>query len=217
MMIPAYATKTIQVTKELDIRKDLLAKTLEDPKSYREIFPALVKDVKTSPDDKGRVKFVIDAMGTRETDVKLSRQSGAFVVEILSGDLKGSKITTTLKERSGFNGEPNGGTTVKCVMILEYGLMVSIAMMTIDKSQIGTEVGNGFYKLSEYAKKKHSQENLINVDYSKSVVPKLEAAKKLDPQKEAKKVKTSQKDKVETISMKREAAKKLISERHIPR
>ncbi len=229
---PAYATRTVSVTKELDIKKDLLATVLEDPKNYKEIFPA-IKDVKLNSNDKNQVKFVIDAMGRQEADVKLSKQpNGAFLAEILSGDLKGSKIITTLKERSGFHGEPNAGTTVKCTLALEIGFWISVPMSLVSDSQIETEVGNGFYKLSEYAKSKYPQNNLVNVDYKKNTMPKLEAAKKLDLQKEAQKIlvldntKTKktplvQTDKetkkiqpVQTISEKRDAAKKLVTERN---
>ena len=228
----AYSTRTISVTKELDIKKDLLATVLEDPKNYREIFPA-IKDVKLNSNDKSQVKFVIDAMGSQEVDVKISKQSsGAFLAEILSGGFKGSKITTTLKERSGFHGEPNGGTTVQCTLVLELDFWTS-GFMIVSDSQIETEVGNGFYKLSEYAKAKYPQNNLVNVDYKKNTPTKLEAAKKLDPQKEAQKVlvqdntkskktqplQTSKETKiqpVQTIFEKREAAKKLVTERNQP-
>lgn len=219
MVIPAYGTRTIQVTKQVGVTKELLAKVLEDPKSYKEIFPGFVKDVKTSSDDKSRVKFVIDAGGTHDTDVKLSKQSSdTFLVEILSGDLRGSKIKTTLIERVGFDRTPGGATTVKCTLDLETGIMASIAMRMIGDSQIETEVGNGFYKLGEYAKSKYSQNSLVNVDYKKNVTPKLEAAKKLDPQKEAKKVpaqSVKKSDTTQTVSAKREAAKKLVTERNL--
>jgi hypothetical protein len=104
-------------------------------------------------------------------------------------------------------------------------------MTFVSDSEIKSAVGDGFYKLSEYSKSKYSQNNLINVDYKKNPVPKLEAAKKLDPQKEAQKVpvqdntkikkiqpvKTSKETKiqpVQTISEKRESAKKLVMERN---
>lgn len=61
-------------------------------------------------------------------------------------------------------------------------------LSTFGDSDMEKEIGDGFYKISEYAKSKYPQNNPINVDYKKNQVPKLEAAKKLDPQKEAQKV-----------------------------
>jgi hypothetical protein len=43
--VPAFATRTIDVIKEVDVRKDLFAKQLTDLKSYKAIFPAFIKDV----------------------------------------------------------------------------------------------------------------------------------------------------------------------------
>lgn len=191
IITPVYATKTIEVTKEVDVRKDLLAKTLADLTIYKKIFPALINDVKLDPTNKNQAKFIIEALGTRETDIKSTvSPEGTFTVDIISGDLKGSKIIITLKERHGFDGTPGGGTTVKTKLILEYGFLVSLALIPVDDSEIENAVGNGFYEVGQYIKVQYPQQKqqLVNVEYKKNTVPKLEAAKKLDPQKEAKKI-----------------------------
>ncbi|TBR08512.1 MAG: hypothetical protein EPO62_06435 [Candidatus Nitrosotenuis sp.] len=215
IITPVYATKTIEVTKDVDVRKDLMSKTLTDLTIYKKIFPDLINDIKLDPTNKNQAKFIVGASGiTREADVKSTISSdGSFTVDIVSGELKGSKIVTTLKERYGFDGTPNGGTTVKTKLILEYGFLVSLVMP--DDSTIENNVGDGFYKVGQYVKVQYPQkkQQLVNVDYKKNTTPKLEAAKKLDPQKEAKKIqlttqtKPIQKETAKILDFEKEAVK----------
>lgn len=209
MIVPVYATRVIDVTKEVDVKKSLLEKTLTDLTSYKKIFPSLIKDVKVDPSNKNQAKFVVEAQGTKEADIKSTvKPDGTFVVEILSGDLKGSKIVTTLKERVGFDGTPNGATTVKTKFYLETSMLVSFALSFVGDGQIEEAVGNGFYDLGQYIKVQYPQpkQQQVKVDYKEkpTTTPKLEAAKKLDLEKEKLKVTKTQK----TVP-KYEAAKKL--------
>jgi len=218
---PAFAARIIEVTKEIDVKKTTLSKALTDLKIYQEIFPQIVKSVSIDPNT-GRTKFVIDAVGTHEVDVKSSVQSnGVYVVEILSGDLKGSKITTTLKERVGFDGTPNGATIVKTTLALETSWLLAIPMSSVSDDTINNEVGNGFYKVGQYLKTKYPEPKgeLVNLDYKEKSshnsnivenyvsTPKLEAAKKLDPKKEAQRFELKPKETVKTTKL--EATKKL--------
>ena len=106
------------------------------------------------------------------------------MVEILSGDLKGTKIITTLKERIGFDGTPKGATTVKTKLMLETSFWISLALSFVGDSEIKNAVGDGFYDLGEYVKVKYPQETTKKT-------PKLEAAKALEPAKEAIKPQTT--------------------------
>jgi hypothetical protein len=199
VITPVYATRTIEITKDIGVKKSLLAKQLEDLKSYKDVFPAFVKSVEIEPNT-NRAKFIVDAQVRSEADVQSTVQpDGTFVVEILSGDLKGSKIITKLKERVGFDGTPKGATTVKTTLILETSMTASLALAFINDEQISESIGNGFYELGEYVKSKHpnTKESIVNVDYAKKVqtkskiaenlekTPKLEAARALEPDKES--------------------------------
>lgn len=202
IVAPVFATRTIDVTKDVGVEKNLLATQLTDLKSYKEIFPVFVKSVEIEPNT-NRAKFIVEAQGRSEAEVQSTVQpDGTFVVEILSGDLKGSKIMTTLKDRVGFDGTPKGATTVKMTMILETSPIVTIGLTFVSDDQINKAVGDGFYELGEYVKSKHpaQKEQSVNVDYkgqtkSKTVekfanIPKHEAARALDPEKESIKFQT---------------------------
>jgi hypothetical protein len=196
LVLPAFAARTIEVTKDVDVSKTLLAEQLTDLESYTEIFPAFVKSVEVDQNT-NRAKFIVETPARSEADVQSTIQpDGTFVVEILSGDLKGSKIVTKLKERIGFDGTPKGATTVTTTLILETSWTVSLALAVVDDNQIRKAIGDGFYDLGNYVKSKHQNEKIVNVDKSKksnsktnlagsAQSQKLEAARELDPQKEA--------------------------------
>lgn len=188
VITPAYAVRTIEVTKDVDTRKELLATALTDLRVYKEIFPSLVKDV-IIDSKTNQAKFIVVAQGMHEAEVKSTiQQDGSFVVNILSGDLKDSKITITLKERTGFDGTPNGATTIKATLILHTSWLVSTALSFVSDSDIQTAVGDGLYEVAQYAKSELSQNKLVKVDHDEKTNPLiLEAAQRLDFEKEGQK------------------------------
>jgi hypothetical protein len=164
-VVPAFAERTIQVTKEIDVRKEVLATVLTDLRSYKEIFPTLVKDVRIDTQT-NQAKFTILAQGTHEADVKSSTlQDGSFVIDIISGDLEGSQIITGLQKRVGFDGTPDGATTVKATLTLETSWWISAALSLVSDSDIEKAVGDGFYELGQYAKSGYSQGELVKINH----------------------------------------------------
>jgi hypothetical protein len=164
-VVPVFAERTIQVTKEIDVRKEVLATVLTDLRSYKEIFPALVKDVRIDPQT-NQAKFTIIAQGTHEADVKSSvLQDGSFVIDIISGDLKGSQIITSLQKRVGFDGRSDGATTVKAALTIETSWWISAALSLVSDSEIEKAVGDGFYELGQYAKSGYSQGELVKINH----------------------------------------------------
>lgn len=195
VIAPVSATRTIEITKDVGVKKNLLAKQLTDLESYKEIFPSFVKSVEVEPNT-NRAKFIVETPTRAEADVQSTIEpDGTFVVEILSGELKGSKIITKLKERVGFDGTPKGATTVRTTLILETGWAVSLPMSFISDDQISKAIGDGFYDLGQYVKSKNQNEKIVKVDKSEksppkikadnsAKTPKIEAARVLEPEKE---------------------------------
>jgi hypothetical protein len=103
--------------------------------------------------------------------VTSSIQQDVFVIEVLSGDLKGTKIMTTLSERTGFDGTSNGATTIRSTIFLKTSWMVSLALAFIDDKTISKAVGDGFYDLCQYIRLQYlgPEKQLVKVDYEKSL------------------------------------------------
>ena len=121
---PAYA-KTESITKPVDIEKEFLEEAFADIKSYpylfgnniQEVTPIQIDDYKKIIWIKGSVRgFTISG------DIEYTKGlNGEHVVNIISGNLKGTKIITTLTKRTGFTGIPDKGTDVNMQLDLRMG------------------------------------------------------------------------------------------------
>ena len=116
---PAFAEKNLQFTKILDIDKESLQTVMADLNNFPKIFPDFIKSVESS---KNGAKMVIEINGFHVyPQIEYYDQTeNSHVLKVVSGDLKGTKLTTKLVETWGFNGEKNQGTIVNVDMNLQF-------------------------------------------------------------------------------------------------
>jgi len=116
---PAFAEKNLQFTKILDIDKESLQTVMVDLNNFPKIFPDFIKSVESS---KNGAKMVIEINGFHVyPQIEYYDQTeNSHVLKVVSGDLKGTKLTTKLVETWGFNGEKNQGTIVNVDMNLQF-------------------------------------------------------------------------------------------------
>lgn len=211
IVAPVYASTYIENEKPVGVKKEIFVKVLSDLRNFKEIFPAFIKSVELKPDS-NLAKFTIEAGGTHQADARSSFQpDGKYIVEILSGDLKGTKFIISLTERVGFNGTPNGATTVKTQLFLESSGMASVALIFYGNDEISTAIGDGMYNLGEYAKRKYpisqNQNDIVQKEKSTSQIKseKKAAAKELGTVKKT----DLKKEAAQKLDLKKEAEKKL--------
>ena len=116
---PAFAETNLQFTKILDIDKESLQTVMADLNNFPKIFPDFIKSVESS---KNGAKMVIEINGFHVyPQIEYYDQTeNSHVLKVVSGDLKGTKLTTKLVETWGFNGEKNQGTIVNVDMNLQF-------------------------------------------------------------------------------------------------
>lgn len=164
VIAPAFATRTIQVVKSLDVGSDIFARQLIDLKSYQKIFPEFVVGVEPEK-QLNRTKLIIDAQGKREAYVtSKTLENNTLLIEVLSGDLKGTKVVTSLSNATGFDGTPNGATIVHSTLVLETNWLVTLALSFVDDDVISKAVGDGFYEIGQYVKS-NQQTHAFQVAY----------------------------------------------------
>ncbi len=157
----AYADKELKLEKTEDVKSQVLLETLSDLKSYPQIFPEYIKSVELT--GQNSAKFNVGSNGIFfDVQTQYSKYpDGSYVVEVTSGDLKGSKITTTLQKTWGFDGTPNGGTIVNMKISLQTSGMLSLLAPSIPDQAILSNLGAGLDKFSSYAKSKSETQSML--------------------------------------------------------
>jgi hypothetical protein len=212
---PAFAdTVSLVIEKPLDVNKQSLVKIISNLKEYKNIFPD-IKSIDWIDQEKNIARITAQhGIVNVELPVKFMVQpDGKFVLEIQSGSYQGSRLIMTLTERSGFDGTPNAGTTVKAEVTAKIPWFESLL---IGESDIKYGLDKALLGMSQYANEKYPQvknptKDLTQKEASTSQIKsekkvttkelvtakktdlKKEAAQKLDPKKEAEK-KLKQKD-----------------------
>ena len=158
---PAFAEREITLKKTVDVKNELLLETLSDLQSYPQIFPEFIKSVKLT-DDK-TAKFTVGSNGIF-FDVQaqhIQYPDGRHVVEVISGDLKGSKIITTLQKTWGFDGTPNGGTKINMEISLQTSGILSLLAPSIPDQAVLSNLDTGLDKFAAYAKSKSEKQSML--------------------------------------------------------
>jgi len=134
---PAFADRTIYFDKVLDINKDSLEQVMGDLKNMPKIFPDFIESVEYSNNEEKKLaKIALNLNGFHVyPQIKYSQPSqGWHIVQVVSGDLKGTKLFTKFDETWGFDGSPNQGTIVNIEMNLRYSGISSFLGIVSDKT-----------------------------------------------------------------------------------
>ena len=154
---PVYGVRDVSFQNTVDVKKEFLLKALTDYNNYPKIFPDNIKSVTVSNNfvhidvKAGPITFNEDATYAIQAD-------GSYIVEIISGDLKGTKITSWFTDTWGFDGTPNGGTIVRTNLSLETSGLASFALLFVSDKDIKSTMGTAIYKFYQYAKNVQNSE-----------------------------------------------------------
>ncbi|HMK33376.1 MAG TPA: hypothetical protein VK431_07135, partial [Nitrosopumilaceae archaeon] len=81
--------------------------------------------------------------------------------EVISGDLKGSMITTTLQKTWGYDGSSDGGTIVNMKMVLKPSGMLFLIVPSIPDQVILSNLNAGLDKFVAHAKSKSEIQSTV--------------------------------------------------------
>ena len=167
---PAFADRSITFEKVVDIDKNTLQESLTDLNSLPKIFPKNVKSVESqTTDEKNSAKVTFGLNGLSiNSEIEVTELQNRNILEIVSGDLKGTRLTTVLQETWGFDGTPNQGTVVKMKMILQTSGLLSLVGLASD-DDINYSLDKSLIDIVSYVKssEKVSKQDNENSDDSK--------------------------------------------------
>ena len=130
-----FADHDITYQKVVDINKNSLLESFINLDVFSQIFPDNVKSVELLDfDDRNIAKMKLGINGFFiNSKVEYVEAAEEHVIEIISGNLEGTKISTTLEETWGFDGSPNQGTIVNVDMDLQFsGPLLLLEMVSAD-------------------------------------------------------------------------------------
>jgi len=128
-----FADRNINYEKIVDIEKDALETVFEDLKILPKIFPDFVKAVESTTNHNKKVaKIELNLNGFHfYPKVEYSNpHDGTHLIQVISGDLRGTKINTSLEKTWGFDGTANKGTIVNMQLELhQSGLSLVLGII----------------------------------------------------------------------------------------
>lgn len=151
---PVFADQHTTFQKILDVPKSNLQDTLIDVRNYERVFPDFVRSVDVlEKTENGALAELSMGFGVIPLQVRVEHNivnEDTHELNVLSGDLKGTQITTTLKKTWGFDGLPEKATVVDIDMSLEVSGFLGL-MGIIDESLVHYALDSSLYSLQEYS------------------------------------------------------------------
>lgn len=152
----ASAERIISFEKTLDVPKEDLKLLLTDIGNYPKIFPEYIKSAKLIKNtDKGTMaKMTLGVSGFFITADVLSREPSddQYELKVVSSDLKGTRMLTTMEKTWGYDGTPDMGTIVKVEVSLHLiGFLALLGLVSEDT--ITYSIDKSLFTLAQYYKK----------------------------------------------------------------
>lgn len=150
----ALAEEHTSFQKILNVEKSILQDTLVDVTNYEKIFPDFIKAVNVleSTEKTALAEF---SMGFGVIPLQVSVEhnivsENTHELNVVSGDLKGTKVTTTLKKTWGFDGIPGKATVVDIDMSLQVSGFLALVGI-IDERLVHYALDSSLLSLEQYS------------------------------------------------------------------
>jgi ribosome-associated toxin RatA of RatAB toxin-antitoxin module len=158
-----FAEKSISFSKTLNVEKQVLQDMLIDIKNYENVFPDYIKSASILEESEGKVVTELSlGFGMIPLKAKVEHNilnDDTHELSVVSGDLRGTKIITTLEKTWGFDGVPKKGTIVHTDLSLQVSGFLAL-LGIIDDNLIHYSLDRSLLKLGDYSKQGFAEEVL---------------------------------------------------------
>jgi ribosome-associated toxin RatA of RatAB toxin-antitoxin module len=150
----SYADRIITLQKVSDVSEESLLNTISDVSEYPQIFPDNVKYAKVLDNNTKLVEMNagINGMFFDTQAICKTDQNGNYIVEVVSGDLRGTTMTTKLEKTWGFHGQKDGGTIANMALDVKTSGFLSWMINFVPDSSVSDALGYGFDKFIQHIK-----------------------------------------------------------------
>jgi len=150
----SYADRLINYQTVANVPENSLISTMSDVSNYPQIFPDNIKYVKVLDNKTNLVEMNagVDGFFFDTEAVYNQNPDGTYIIQVISGDLKGTTMTTELNKTWGFDGEAGKGTIANVNLDLKTSGFLSWMLGFVPDSSISLALENGFDRFVEYTK-----------------------------------------------------------------
>ena len=149
--VQVFAERIVSMDKALPTEKEKLMEVFSDLQVYPQVLPKNIKSstILNEEENISKMTFKIKFI-TVDADVKFYSTSPDIVIlEVVSGDLKGTTLTGELTDLENFQGSK--GTNVKTDLDLKISWYLSLATTFISDENIESMLDSSLDKFSIYA------------------------------------------------------------------
>ena len=150
----SYADRLINYQTVANVPENSLVATMSDISNYPQIFPDNIRYVKVLDNKTHLVDMNAGVDGFFFDTQAIYNQSpdGKYVIQVISGDLKGTTMTTELNKTWSFDGQVGKGTTADVNLDLKTSGFLSWMLGFVPDSSLSSALANGFDKFVEHSK-----------------------------------------------------------------
>lgn len=164
---PAYANNHITFQKTLDVEKTSLEESLTNVGNYKKVFPDYIRtvDVLEKSED-SMLTDIAMSVGMIPLNVQVEHNTiseNIHQLSVVSGDLKGTQLTTKMFKTWGYDGTPEQGTIVQMDMSLQVSGLLAL-LGSIDEGLIHYILDSSLLRLQEV-----SGDSVENVEEKKTI------------------------------------------------
>ena len=157
---PIFAERIISLEKTLPTESNKLIQVFSDLKVYPQVLPENIKSstILNEKENIAKMSFNLEFI-SMDADIKyLSPSPNEVILEIVSGDLKGTKFTGIFSEIKDSQGKVT--TLVKTSLDLKISWYLSLVTTFITDKNIKSMLNNALQEFSNYANNPQSTQNI---------------------------------------------------------
>jgi len=149
--VPVFAERIISIEKIIPTESEKLVRVFSDLEAYPQILPKNIESstILNEEENIARMTFRLEGIWI-DADIKyLSPSSDISIIEVVSGDLKGTKLTGIFTDIQ--DSEINEATLVKANLELKTSWYISLVTMFITDENIESMLNTVLGEFSNYA------------------------------------------------------------------
>jgi len=149
--VPVFAERVISIEKTIPTESEKLVRVFSDLEAYPQILPKNIESstILNEEENIARMTFRLEGIWI-DADIKyLSPSSDISIIEVVSGDLKGTKLTGIFTDIQ--DSEINEATLVKANLELKTSWYISLVTMFITDKNIESMLNTVLGEFSNYA------------------------------------------------------------------